>query len=324
MSVIVLHETDLFRPHEDPDDHWDLACQFALAKKGYIALKGILIDYPPNAGYGDPDIIAVAQLNYITGGSVPVGIGQTSLQREESSGVRMIRQVLEAAEEPVVLHIVGSSRDIARCGRQNPDLFRRKVRAIYLNAGSGKNGTELEYNVRLDVASYAAIFDLPCPIYWMPCFDTVSFPMRTGKFGTYFRFRQEDVWNDLDDTIQNYFIGALARKQDSNWLRMLKQPVDTSLLAYYGATYRNMWCTGGFLHAAGLTVLKDGSIVPLSKHPLDEAYRFVPVHVTCDEHGYNHWHISEENTNRYIFQVNDEAGYQSAMTQALHTMLSWL
>ena len=34
--IAVLHETDLFRPHGDPDDHWDLACEYALAKVGAI------------------------------------------------------------------------------------------------------------------------------------------------------------------------------------------------------------------------------------------------------------------------------------------------
>jgi len=29
--VAVIHVTDLFRPYADGDDHWDLACDFALA-----------------------------------------------------------------------------------------------------------------------------------------------------------------------------------------------------------------------------------------------------------------------------------------------------
>jgi len=37
----------LFRPHNDPDDHWDLACAFALAKTGLCPLAGVLIDFPP-------------------------------------------------------------------------------------------------------------------------------------------------------------------------------------------------------------------------------------------------------------------------------------
>jgi hypothetical protein len=64
----MLHVTDLFRPHMDPDDHWDLACVYALAYRGDIDLKGVLIDHPPeNADGRNPDIAAVAQMNLIVG-----------------------------------------------------------------------------------------------------------------------------------------------------------------------------------------------------------------------------------------------------------------
>ena len=33
-KVAMLHATDLFRPYNDPDDHWDLACLYALAHRG--------------------------------------------------------------------------------------------------------------------------------------------------------------------------------------------------------------------------------------------------------------------------------------------------
>ena len=59
MSRPVFHQTDIFHPHADPDDHWDLACNYALAKRGDIELQGIMIDYPPWAG--DPALAAVVQ-----------------------------------------------------------------------------------------------------------------------------------------------------------------------------------------------------------------------------------------------------------------------
>ena len=46
--------SDLFRPHNDPDDHWDLACAYALAYQGRAELQGILIDYPQPARHNDP------------------------------------------------------------------------------------------------------------------------------------------------------------------------------------------------------------------------------------------------------------------------------
>lgn len=325
MNVPVLHETDLFRPHEDPDDHWDLACQFALARRGFIDLKGVLIDFPPNPGYGDPDIAAVHQMNYITGLSVPVGVGQESAQEQrEGSGVHLLKRILEEAQTPVVLHIVGSSRDIALCGRRYPELFREKVRAIYLNAGSGVNGQYLEYNVELDIPSYSAIFDLPCPVYWMPCFHEVAPEMKVGEYGTFFRFLQGDLWKNYKPEVQNYFVGVLSKRQDGRWLQALQAPVDQRLLEHFGKTCRNMWCTGGFLHAAGLSVNMEGKIVPLGEKPEDEAFSFVPVQVTCDEQGRNHWSHCKESVNRFLYRVNDQAVYPSAMTRALSEMVSWL
>ena len=61
-KIPVLHATDLFRPHMDPDDHWDLACVYALAHLGEIDLKAVVIDFPPKNR--DPDVAAIAQLNY--------------------------------------------------------------------------------------------------------------------------------------------------------------------------------------------------------------------------------------------------------------------
>lgn len=61
-KVITIHQTDLFRPHNDLDDHYDLACQFALAKMGYMNLKLILIEYPH-----EENIIQISsQLNNLT------------------------------------------------------------------------------------------------------------------------------------------------------------------------------------------------------------------------------------------------------------------
>lgn len=325
MNVPVLHETDLFRPHEDPDDHWDLACQFALARRGFIDLRGVLIDFPPNPGYGDPDIAAVHQMNYITGLSVPVGVGQESAQEQrEGSGVHLLKRILEEAQTPVVLHIVGSSRDIALCGRRYPELFREKVRAVYLNAGSGVNGQYLEYNVELDIPSYSAIFDLLCPVYWMPCFHEVAPEMKVGEYGTFFRFLQGDLWKNYKPEVQNYFVGVLSKRQDGRWLQALQAPVDQRLLEHFGKTCRNMWCTGGFLHAAGLSVNMEGKIVPLGEKSEDEVFSFVPVQVTCDEQGRNHWSHCKESVNRFLYRVNDQAVYPSAMTRALGEMVSWL
>ena len=105
MKPWVLHETDLFRPHQDPDDHWDLACQFALARRGLIDLRGILIDYPPYPERQDPDITAVAQLGWITGVPVPTGMGQVHAEDAPGSGLMLLKRTLEEAPEPIATKV---------------------------------------------------------------------------------------------------------------------------------------------------------------------------------------------------------------------------
>ena len=78
-GVPLLHVTDLFHPHGDPDDHFDLAVAYALARRGSFDLRGVVIDYPPEFRAGDPAVAAVAQMNRLTGLAVPVAIG-TSLK----------------------------------------------------------------------------------------------------------------------------------------------------------------------------------------------------------------------------------------------------
>ncbi len=318
----VFHETDLFLPHNDPDDHYDLACQFALAKKGLTDLKGILIDYPPE-GFGDPDIGAVAQLGYLTGVPAPVGVGQASAGQKPGSGLNLLKKVLKDCKEPVTLHIVGSCHDVAEAGRLWPELFREKVKAIYLNAGAGRDSERLEYNVWLDPASFAAIFSLPCPIYWMPCFDSMARECVTGRYGTWWKFRQERLFETMSPMLQNYFLGVLTKRQGADWLSPLEGPVDQKALAFYGKQERNMWCTAGFLHTAGLTVTKSGEIRPLGENPSEEVFSFTPIKVECKDDGHAVWEEAPSR-DRFIFTVNDEEKYTEAMLSALGIMLSWL
>ncbi|MHC4580202.1 MAG: hypothetical protein ACYS14_02015, partial [Planctomycetota bacterium] len=124
-KIPMLHVTDLFRPHMDPDDHWDLACVYALAWRGDINIEGIVIDHPPaNSGDRNPDIAAVAQMNLITGTAVPVAVGsslplrsrddsQTDASETDRHAVRLILDVLRQSSQPVIINILGQSRDVA-------------------------------------------------------------------------------------------------------------------------------------------------------------------------------------------------------------------
>lgn len=338
----VLHVTDLFRPHEDPDDHWDLACVYALASRGDIDLKGVLIDHQPGNPDGrNPDIAAVVQMNVITGTFVPIAVGsgvsmksRDDVQEEappaHRQGVRMVLEVLRKSPEPVVINILGTSRDVAIAGKKEPELFKAKCAAVYLNAGTGSPkmspASRLEYNVTLEKNGFAAIFDLPCPVYWMPCFEEIEpdWQEKVREYGTHYRFRQDEILPYLSDMVQNYFAYMFGRYTDNNWLGYLKGDKDEALLSKFGSMYRNMWCTAGFLHAAGYTVTRDGQTAPLNEKRARPVFTFDAIKVKCDDNGLTHWVRDDAPKDRFIFHVRDTDSYQSAMTGAMKSLLAAL
>jgi hypothetical protein len=334
MKVSLLHQTDLFRPHNDPDDHFDLACVYALANKNQIDLKGILIDYPPDHKNGDPDVMSVSQMNFITGLNVPFAVGSSqpmkfhTKEKSIDAGAQFVIDVLRNSDKPVTITIVGSSRDIAIAGMREPQLFAEKCVAIYLNAGTGSNEPigerELEYNVGLDPAAFSAIFEIPCPVYWLPCFGEYLTPqseLRTLEFGTYFKFKQDDILPFLSEKMQKYFIFMLSKSNCPNWLRYLDQPKDDEALSLFCQMNRNMWNTAAFFHATGKTVTKDGEIIDSENSEKNAVFRFEPIHVTCNKNGIAKWNIDKNSKDRFLFHVLDIENYQSAMTKALKSLL---
>jgi hypothetical protein len=351
-AVPMVHVTDLYRPHNDPDDHWDLACAYALAWRKEARLLAVFIDHPQAGRGSDPDVLAVAQLNYLTGQAVPVIVGTSRWVEPaeatdpntaaELRGVQALLRVLRNASQPVIISILGSCRDIAIAGQLEPELFRRKCAAVYLNAGSGTPDPEkarrLEWNVSLDPRAYSAIFDLPCPIYWMPCFEQIhpaaDALFTEAKYGTYYRFHQGDILPHLSSSMQNFFDyvflhGSQRARQDPtaalrpNWLRYLTGPVDSARQQQIGKLDRNMWCTGGFLHAVGKTVTTRGEIAPLTtaQNPI---FSFDPIQVTCSPAGVTQWQAGASDPPRYIFRVHDPAVYSQAMTEALKSLVTTL
>jgi hypothetical protein len=350
-GVPMLHVSDLFRPHNDPDDHWDLACVYALAHQRRADLRGVLIDYPPPGTKWNPDVLAVAQMNYLTGKPVPVMVGAprtlTAAEvrqpevRADIRGIQAFLDILRQAQEPVVISVLGSCRDVAIAAQWEPKLFAAKCRAVYVNAGSGTPNPalaeRLEWNVRLDPASYAAMFQLPCPVYWMPCFEVVpepGQPFKVARYGTFYRFRQADVLPHLPDRVQNFFAFMYRYGPDGQrtggeddlgvyWLQSLLGPVDVRTIQQQADRYRNMWCTAGFLHACGMTVTRTGEIVSLAAAG-DPVFSFDPVRVQCTAAGVTRWEPTDQNGSRYLFQVRHPDDYASAMTTALKTLLSAL
>lgn len=303
VRIPMIYSTDLYHPPQDPDDHFDLAMLFCLEE---IEIKAMIFDVATS--HRTPEEIgktALDQMARITGHSPPpwkVGLceplrspdDQALDQPEEyQGGVGLILSTLEQSEEKVVMFLVGSCRDFAVAFNRNPTLLKKRVKAVYVNAGNGAKGNQTEWNVRLDPNAYAALMSSGLPIYWCPCFthveklytpDEVS---AGGAFCTYYIVpNQAELLASTSDMVKNYVAYALTRSKEEPLSFLDREPQALP------ETPRNMWCTAPFLHAAGRDIYQtmDGRWMACTSEnakalgiegSLIEVFHFEPVHIQC-------------------------------------------
>lgn len=339
---LLILATDLFYPPDDPDDHWDLATAFALAAQNLIRPVAVVFDFPrPDTGK-NPDVEALAQMNFLTGSTGPGVVGSKQpyarflageRQDRDLAGIYALLRLMEETPRPVVVSVAGSCRNIALAASINPELFRKKCAGVYLNAGtsrpSGPN-PPLEWNVTLDPEAYDAMFGLPCPVYWMPCFEDAR-RFEVSEYATYFHFRQGDVLGRASPRVKNFFTRIFASdqrlahegKRGTGWLSWLDAPEDDRLMTAINNMERNMWCTAGFIHAAGYNVTPDGELVR-DDGTARGVFKFEPVQIELGENHQPRWHLAAGDPWRLIFHVIDLERYSEAMTRALANLLSRL
>jgi len=284
-KVPIIHSTDLFHPHGDPDDHYDLATLFAIQE---FDLKGIVLDLgaTQKQRMGRPP---VEQMMHITGRRAPYAIGLSQRLRSRSDkaleepaefqgGVNLILSTLRESKLKVTLFTTGSCRDIAAAFNREPDLVKEKVKAVYFNIGRGPNEAQNECNVSYDPEAYLRIFESGLPLYWCPCFGS-------DGYETLYTVDQPTVVGACAQAVQNYFVYCLTRSNADPIAFLASGP---HLLARGG---RSMWCTAPFFHAAGRKIYQRGPDDFVALPPAEaekaglsgkevEAFRFVPMRAT--------------------------------------------
>ncbi|HLA39342.1 MAG TPA: nucleoside hydrolase, partial [Candidatus Glassbacteria bacterium] len=175
--VPVIYCTDLFHPHDDPDDHFDLATLYALPELDILA---VVLDQGARQ-LEKPGRIPVSQMNAITGRQVPAvagladkltapadpGLDQPARFQE---GVETILELLRSSGRPVDVVTTGSVRDLAAAYNREPELVKNKVRRGTAFIGEASSDF-LEYNVQLDPNAWICLLRSGLNLYWVPCFD---------------------------------------------------------------------------------------------------------------------------------------------------------
>ncbi|MHB8900720.1 MAG: nucleoside hydrolase [Thermoguttaceae bacterium] len=289
-AVPVIYSTDLYHPHDDPDDHYDLATLLALPE---VDVKCVIIDMVNigqkrsyQEGGKQPGLVAVEQMERLAGRELPCVTGlerrlksvddPATDQPESTQGaVGRILSILRDSDEMVCLFTVGSLVDVAAAFNRQPGLFREKVRAIYVNAGTGPDGFQDEWNVRLDQNAYRRILLSDLPIEWYPCFG------RDACF-SHFVVDQAEVLGSAPAPLRAYFDYALSRSTE--------EPI-SYLSGEHSAPKgpRNMWCTASFVDLAGRKIYRtDKGYEALAEPPRHgaiavECYRMQPVSLSVGQ-----------------------------------------
>jgi hypothetical protein len=181
------------------------------------------------------------------------------------------------------------------------------------------NPTQLEFNVRLDPAAYAAMFDLPCPLFWFPCWHTTE-QRQSGADGSFYWLPHREALSGISAGLANYFAYMFAKSAHPKWLRAMSAMPPAAAWEKVLGEKRGMWSTASQFAAAGLGVTKDGGIVPARDAGDMAVFRLTPVEAACADDGRTTWARSEKETGRWMLAVTDPARYPAAMTRAVATL----
>ena len=336
-SVPVIYCTDLFHPHDDPDDHFDLATLYAMPE---LDIKGVVLDQGRKQ-LERPGRIPVSQMNKITGRNVPAAIGladplkspddQALDQPAQFQGaVELIIQTLRASARPVCIAALGSVRDVVCAFNREPGLFRTNVAMVLAFIGEASDGRFQEYNVGLDPQAFVGLMRSGLPVYWVPCFDGGLWQNR--GHASFWRASQRALLEGATPEVIQYFIYALE-KESAEPLAFLSRPVEPERQARLFAGTRNLWCSAVLGVMSGREVVFDGSkwtsVLPQSNRAAAVAgrkplFEFPEVEVLVSDAGAVSYGKKPGSHKVRRFEVRDSAQYEQGMVEATTALLSSL
>ncbi len=331
----IIHTTDCFHPHNDPDDHFDLALQYALAASGDSSLDGVIIDHPARSQGGPyaPAVNACAQLGMMAGVTVPVTVGAAvgcrsvgdtlaDLGVDGTRGADEIIRILRRNPAKTALVMVGEASDIAAAVSAEPALFAEKCAGIYMVAGTAAHpdGVEREWNVVCGRASYITVMRAQCPVYWCPCFQVLG--DGADYFGEHnfgencgmFLEEQAPLFDATSPRLRAFFSYMFEKSTDPLWLDALDKTVLSDEYNVQYTSARRFYSTTAILHAAGLSAMADGTCVPAEDSRA--VFSYDPITAVCDDDGVMKWQYAAEVdpiSPRYILRVRDVTAYGQAM-----------
>jgi hypothetical protein len=327
----VIYSSDLFHPHGDPDDHFDLASVLAPEE---FDLRCILLD-EGQLQKKKCGIIPVVQMKHITQKSFPVFFGLKNPLKsfddkaldqpsEYQGGISMILKTLEESPVPVSLLAVGSMKDFAAAYNRDPELFHRKAARLFIFAGDAHDPVAHECNVVYDTCAYICLMNSGLPLYWVPCFHHGSF----GKNASVWISFHNKVLKYSSDKFLNYIAYMMCEKNDPDILGYIdhNQNQKEKDIAFYSGR----WLYGAALFTiiSGREIVKrNNDYYTLPKSSVEKGdviihpFELLPVKIYTNDRAVVQFENSARSNKAEFFQIMDSANYPQIMTSATANLL---
>jgi len=337
--------TDLYHPHQDVGDNFDLIMPFALPD---IDLLLVVLDctgkfrepyaehseWPDPHGPREPGIIPVTQLNYIFNRNVPFGVSPLDPMRSpadkmldipgyQNQGVDMLLNTLKKSDVPVDITVYGSLRSLAVAYNRNPQLLLEKVRMVHISASSS-TPDYLEWNVLLDQNAFVCVLRSELPLTLYPC-KTGRGAFTPSEFCTFWSLNDLQFIKKMDKRLQQYLCYAFNKTLRHDFLRAMDEAPDTKELDKFCGRQHNVWETAVWIEMTKRKLVEraDGCFrIVLSNEvaPTDKVFKteVLPCKLKVYDTGIYEFTLSpEEKTNKFIYRIDDPIGQEKALNEAL-------
>ena len=287
--------TDLYHPHQDPGDNFELINAFTLPN---IDLKAVLIDctnpfrkkvakglgkglFEDSDGPREPGFISMHQLNYIFGKNIPFGIGPFEQMKSEddkmndlsdfyNQGLDLLKKTLEDSKKPVTIASFGSSRILAVAYNRFPELMKSRIEMIHVSAGTCSNDPDyLEWNVALDTIAFVTLLKSDLPITLYPCAagsanfnknssaGSLANAFVVAKNNTFYRLNTLSFIEDMNPKLRQYCHYVFSRANDVDYLGYLDKRNDVNLTLFNKP--HSVWETAIWMNVADQKLVKSKS-----------------------------------------------------------------
>ncbi len=350
-TIPIIDVTDLYHPHQDVGDNFDLVAAYALPE---VDLRAVILDahdsfrkpvsdHPLLTRYGsdkagprDPGFIPVLQLNYIFNRNVPAAAGPFTMMKSpqdkmldipafQQQGVELILKVLRESKEPVSILSFGSARPIAVAYNRDPKLFHAKVKEIHLSAGAS-SPDYLEWNVGLDPDAIVCLLrsDLPVAIYPCAVGAKEEGPFGYGPHNTFYKTPNALFIRQMDPRLQRYMAYAFGRVNRSDFLRAMDEDFPDELTAKVYSQPHNVWETSVWAQVSNRRLVRraDGHyrMIPASEVlPTDKVLPndLRPCLLKVPDDGLFTFEMTDKPSNFLMYDRGDPYENEKAFTEAL-------